>query len=493
MTLAWGSWRGCSAALSGVMLGAMVGMTAAAPSAYGQSGNYVAFNQVDEDALADTIEVNVRALNLRPAPSLDDPPISVVQGGEFLLKIGETFNTEEGINWLNVTRKDGSEGWVSERYVDSVKEALARVEGAATFVAGLGTPEAAVVAAVDEVKAGFVYPAPIGDAGWAYSHDKGRRAMEDLPFVTKTSYIESVPEDPELVVAALEDLVAEGNNLIFGTSYGYMDPMMEVAKRHPDVVFMHSSGFKTQPNAGTYFGRIYEARYLSGIVAGAMTESDIIGFAAAFPIPQVIRGINAFTLGAQSVNPQVQVKVKWTNTWYGPSIEKETADDLMDEGADIITIHQNSPTAMQAAQQRGKLAIGYHSDMQVFAPEATLTSVVWDWSGLYKEVASEMTDGDWKSEQIWAGLNDGVVDLAPMSDKVPADVQALVKQRRAAIGDRTLRIFEGPIRDTKGDIRVPSGQLVSDADLLTMDYYVLGVEGGVAPTLSTASDDDEAS
>jgi len=247
------------------------------------------------------------------------------------------------------------------------------------------------------------------------------------------------------------------------------------------------------PNAGTYFGRIYEARYLSGIVAGAMTESDIIGFAAAFPIPQVIRGINAFTLGAQSVNPQVQVKVKWTNTWYGPSIEKETADGLMDEGADIITIHQNSPTAMQAAQQRGKLAIGYHSDMQVFAPEATLTSVVWDWSGLYKEVASEMTDGDWKSEQIWAGLNDGVVDLAPMSDKVPADVQALVEQRRAAIGDRTLRIFEGPIRDTKGDIRVPSGQLVSDADLLTMDYYVLGVEGGVAPTFSTASDDDEAS
>jgi len=224
-----------------------------------------------------------------------------------------------------------------------------------------------------------------------------------------------------------------------------------------------------------------------------MTESDVIGFVAAFPIPQVIRGINAFTLGAQSVNPEVQVKVEWTNTWYGPGVEKETADGLMDDGADIITIHQNSPSAMQAAQQRGHLAIGYHSDMQAFAPEAMLTSVVWDWSGLYKDVASDMADGEWESEQIWAGLDEGVVDLAPMSDKVPVDVQALVEQRRAAIADRTLRIFEGPIRDVGGEIRVPSGQLLSDADLLTMDYYVLGVEGGVAPTLSTASDDDEAS
>jgi len=251
MTLAWGTWRGFSTAISGIMIGAMVGMTAAAPSAYGQTSGYVALNEVDPTTLDETFEVNVRALNFRPSPTLNEPPISVVQEGEFLLKIGETFNQEEGINWLNVTRNDGLEGWVSKRYVDSVKEAIDRVEGAAAFVAGLDTPEAAVVAAVDEIKAGFVYPAPIGDAGWAYSHDNGRQAMEQLPFVTKTSYVESVPEDPELVVAALEGLVAEGNNLIFGTSYGYMDPMMEVAKRHPDVVFMHSSGFKTQPNAGT--------------------------------------------------------------------------------------------------------------------------------------------------------------------------------------------------------------------------------------------------
>jgi basic membrane protein A len=480
-------------AVSAVVLGAMLGVMITTTSAHGQSGSYIAFDQIDPEALDETIVVNVRALNFRPSPTLAEDPISVVQEGEFLLTSGETFNQEEGISWLKVTRADGVEGWVSASYVDRIEDAVDRVEGAAAFLAKLDQPDDPVIAAVDEIKAGFVYPAPIGDAGWAYSHDSGRQALETLPFVTKTSYIESVPEDPELVVAALEDLVADGNNLIFGTSYGYMDSMMEVAKRHPDVVFMHSSGFKTEPNAGTYFGRIYEARYLSGIIAGSMTESNVVGFVAAFPIPQVIRGINAFTLGAQSVNPEIQVKVDWTNTWYGPGIERETAESLMDGGADVITIHQNSPSAMQAAQQRGVHAIGYHSDMQAFAPEAILTSVVWDWGGLYKQVASDMADGDWQSEQIWAGLDEGVVGLAPMSEKVPTDVQLLVNQRRDGLIQKSLRIFEGPIRDTKGEIRVPSGKVMSDADLLTMDFYVLGVDGGVAPTLSTASDEDEAS
>jgi basic membrane protein A len=256
---------------------------------------------------------------------------------------------------------------------------------------------------------------------------------------------------------------------------------------------MHSGGFKTEANASTYLGRIYEARYLSGIVAGATTEANVIGYVAAFPIPEVIRGINAFTLGAQSVNPEVEVQVEWTKTWYGPGIERESAERLLDDGADLITIHQNSPAAIQAAQQRGAYAIGYHSDMQAFAPDATLTSVVWDWRGLYKQVASDMAGGEWKSEQIWLGLDQGVVGLAPMSNRVPADIRKLVEQREKAIIDQRLRIFEGPIRDAGGDIRVPSGKVLSDADLLTMDYYVLGVEGGVAPTLTTASDEDEAS
>ncbi|MEM8949810.1 MAG: BMP family ABC transporter substrate-binding protein, partial [Pseudomonadota bacterium] len=244
MTLAWGKKPTFSATLSGAVLGATLGLTALSSSVHAQAGGYVTLNDVDPTTLDETFEVNVRALNFRGSPTIAEPPVSVVQDGEFLLKTGETFNSDEGINWLRVIREDGLEGWVSERYVSSVRDAVDRVEGAAAFLVGLNPTASPAVAAVDEVKAGFVYPAPVGDAGWAYSHDSGRQALEELPFVTKTSFVESVPEDPELVVAALEDLVAEGNNLIFGTSYGYMDSMMEVAKRHPDVVFMHSSGFK---------------------------------------------------------------------------------------------------------------------------------------------------------------------------------------------------------------------------------------------------------
>ena len=492
MTLAWGKRQVFPIAIVGIAFGATIGIMELSTPSFAQAGGYVAFNKVDPRTLLETFEVNVRALNFRTTPTIADPPVSVVQQGDFLLKTGETFNKDEGITWLKVIRKDGIEGWVSSRYVDAVKDSVDQVEGAAAFLAGLNTAETPALAAIDDIKAGFIYPGPVGDAGWAFSHDAGRRALEQLPFVSKTSYIESVPDDPELVVAALEDLVAEGNNLIFAASYGYMDPMIEVAKRHPDIVFMHNSGFKTEQNAGTYFGRIYQARYLSGIIAGAMTKSNQIGFVAAFPIPEVIRGINAFTLGAQSVNPEVQINVDWTSTWYGPGIEREKAEKLLDDGADVITIHQDTPSALQAAQQRGKYAIGYHSDMSPFAPKATLTSVVWNWSGLYEEVASDMTDGAWEPDQIWSGLEKGVVGLARLSNEVPADVRALIEQRRDAIIDRKLRIFEGPIRDAGGEIRVPSGQVLSDADLLTMDYYVLGVEGGVAPTLTTASDDNEA-
>jgi basic membrane protein A len=493
MTLAWDKGRALRSAMVGSMLCALAGTMALAPLAHGQSGDYVTFNQIDPANLDETFEVNVRALNFRPSPTLGESPISVVQQGEFLLKTGETFNQDEGITWLKVIRGDGLEGWVSARYAQPVREAVDRVEGAAAFLAGLSLPAAPAVAALDDIRAGFIYPGPVGDAGWAYSHDAGRQALDDLPFVSKTSYIESVPEDPKLVAAALEKLVAEGSNLIFGASYGYMDPMIEAAKRHPDVVFMHASGFKTLANAGTYFGRIFQARYLSGIVAGAMTKSNVLGYVAAFPIPEVIRGINAFTLGAQSVNPEVKVKVVWTETWYGPGIEYAKSNETLDAGADVIAIHQDSPAALQAAQQRGAYAIGFHSDMQAFAPEAVLTSAVWNWGGLYQRIATRIKDGPWKPDQIWAGLDEGVVGLAPISEKVPADIRNLVEQRRQALIDNTLRIFEGPIRDTSGDVRVPSGQLVSDADLLTMDYYVLGVEGGIAPTFSTASDSDEAS
>ena len=265
---AWSKGIAFSAVTFGCVLGAAIGVAVTAPSAHAQAGDYITFDDVDPTRLHETFQVNVRALNFRPTPSLIEPPLSVVQEGEFLLKTDETFNQDEGINWLKGIRSDGLEGWVSARYVDPVKQSIDRVESAAAFLASLEPKAPPLLSAVDEIKAGFIYPGPVGDAGWAFSHDAGRRAMEQLPFVSKTSFIESVPEDPKLVVAALEDLVSEGNNLIFGASYGYMDPMIEMAKRHPGVVFMHNSGFKTEANAGTYFGRIYQARYLSGHCRG---------------------------------------------------------------------------------------------------------------------------------------------------------------------------------------------------------------------------------
>lgn len=487
MTLVRGGWH--------VMIAALVMgvLTSAAPSIYGQDSAHIQLKDVERSSLNAAYQVQVHALNFRSEPTLNTPPLSVVQRGDFLLETGRTFNQDEGIEWVKVIRGDGLEGWVSGRHIQPVKDALVTVEDAAAFLANLTPATAALsVGAMDDLRAGFVFVSPVGDAGWTFSHDNGRQALEKMPFVSETSYIESVPEEPKLVSDAIEQLVAEGSNLIFATSYGYMDPTIEAAKRHPDVVFMHSSGFKTQPNAGTYFGRIYEARYLSGIVAGAMTETNLIGYIAAFPIPEVIRGINAFTLGAQSVNPEVRVEIEWTKTWYGPGIERSKAELLLDREADVLAIHQDSPAAIQAAAQRGKFAIGYHSDMSPFGPETVLTSAVWDWGVIYKQIALELREGVWDPEQLWWGLEKGVVGLAPVSDKVPADVRALVEQRETEIADQRLRIFEGPIRDVQGDIRVPSGALLSDADLLTMDYYVLGVEGGIAPAVSLASDEGEA-
>jgi basic membrane protein A len=473
--------------LTALLLAAILGGSLAEA----QDASPVQFSGIDRAALEETYVVNARALNFRPEPSLRNEPLTVVQQNEYVLKLGQTFNDAERIEWFNVRQKDGREGWVSSKYLDPVADALALVEGGAGFLATLGpAPDAANVAASEELKVGFLYVSPIGDAGWTYSHDRGRQSLETLPYVAGTSYIDSVPEEEEQVGATLDRLVAEGNNLIFGASYGYMDPMIAAAKRHPDTVFMHASGFKTAPNVGTYFGRMYEARYLAGMVAGGMTESKVIGYVAAFPIPEVIRGINAFTLGAQTVDPELRVKVTWTKTWYGPGIERERAEKLIDGGADVITIHQDSPSAIQVAEQRGVYAIGYHSDMSPFAHNATLTSAIWDWGVLYQEVAKELHEGSWKPNQLWWGTREGIVGLAPISPHVPAALVEQVEAKRQAIIEGRFRVFDGPVRDSDGEIRIPSGKTPSDADLLTMDYYVLGVDGGIAPNVTLPEDNE---
>ncbi len=348
-------------------------------------------------------------------------------------------------------------------------------EVAAKAPAAEAPAKAEEAAPAEEMKVGFIYVSPVGDAGYSYAHDLGRQAVAKMPGVT-TSYVESVPEgaDAERVIT---NMARKGFKLIFTTSYGYMDPTLKVAKQFPDVVFMHCSGYKTAENMGNYFGRIYQARYLTGIVAGEMTKSNTIGYVAAFPIPEVIRGINAFTLGVRSVNPKAQVRVVWTKTWYDPATEKEAAKSLLDVGADVITQHQDSPGPMEAAQEAGAWGIGYNSDMSTFAPKAVLTSAIWNWAPLYVQTVKQVEEGTWHTESLWEGMAENVVGIAPLSDMVPAKVKDEVAAAKADIVSGKLHVFAGPINDQSGAVKVPEGQALSDQDMLGMTWFVQGVVG----------------
>lgn len=327
------------------------------------------------------------------------------------------------------------------------------------------------------IKAAWIYVSPVGDAGWTLAHDQGRLALDDLDYL-ETAYTESVPEGAE-AERTISQYVRDGYNLIFTTSFGYMDPTINVATSSPDVTFMHCSGFKTADNVGTYFGRMYQPRYLSGIVAGKMTESGTIGYVAAHPIPEVIRGINAFTLGVRSVNPDAKVHIVWTQTWYDPAKEREAAESLLDVGADVIAQHQDTPAPQQAAEARGGYSVGYNSDMSSFAPAAHLTAPIWNWEVVYRRVVEEVHDGTWSSGQYWGGLADGVVDLAPYGEFVPQEVRDLVDARRAEIVAGSWDVFTGPINDQDGAVWVADGETMSDPDMLGMTTLVEGVVGTI--------------
>lgn len=323
---------------------------------------------------------------------------------------------------------------------------------------------------------GFVYVSPVGDAGYSYAHDQGRIFIEKEHWIT-TSYVEAVHEgaDSERVIM---NMARKEYDMVFTTSFGYMDPTIKVGKDFPNAKFMHCSGFKTSDNVSNYFGRIYQARYLTGIVAGSMTKSNIIGYVAAFPIPEVIRGINAFTLGAQSVNPDVEVRVVWTKTWYDPALEKDAANSLLDVGADVIAQHQDSPGPQEAAEHKGVYSIGYNTDMAAFAPKAHLTAAVWNWGPLYLDTMQRVKDGTWKgNESLWWGMDKGVVDIAPFGDMVPEDVRKVVLEKKDELVKGTDTIFAGPIKDQSGEVRIPEGQSADDKTLLGMTWFVQGVVG----------------
>lgn len=349
-----------------------------------------------------------------------------------------------------------------------------------TLIAGCGQQAPAPEGPKDEpITVGFVYIGPPGDGGYTYAHDQGRKYLEEqLGDKVKTIYKESVPEDQESE-KVMRDMIDQGAKVIFATSFGYMDHVANVAKEFPDVAFMHCSGYLLGENYGNYFGRIEEPRYLSGIVAGMKTKANKIGYVAAFNIPEVIRGINAFTLGVRSVNPEAVVEVKWTNTWYDPAKEKEAAIALLDAGVDVIAQHQDTAGPQVAAEERGAFSVGYNSDMSAMAPKAYMTAPVWNWGPYYVEQVKAVMDGTWKSEAYWGGMKDGIVELAPLTANAPEGAQAAVDGAKAKILSGELHVFAGPIKDQSGEIKVPEGSVVSDQEQLEMKWFVEGVIGKI--------------
>jgi len=332
-------------------------------------------------------------------------------------------------------------------------------------------------AAADPVKVGFVYVSPIGDAGWTFQHDTGRKEMEKaLAGKVTSKFVEAVPEgaDAERVI---RELAQAGNKIIFTTSFGYMNPTLKVAKQFPETYFEHATGYKTDKNVGIYNARFYEGRYLAGIVAGKMTKSNIGGYVAAFPIPEVVMGINAFTRGMRSVNPTAEVKVIWVNAWFDPGREREAADTLVSQGADVLTHHTDSTAVMQAAEAKKVYAVAYHSDMSKYGPHAQLTAVTHQWGAYYTKAVQDVISGTWKPGNVWGGIKDGMIKMGPFNPVVPREVQDLVNKTAADIGAGKFHPFTGPVRDNDGKERLAAGQVMSDDVLSKMDYYVEGVQG----------------
>ena len=336
-----------------------------------------------------------------------------------------------------------------------------------------------VVHATEPLKIGFVYVGPIGDHGWTYQHDQGRLAIErEFGDRVKTTYVESVKEgaDSERVI---RQLASTGHQLIFTTSFGFMNPTLKVAKQFPQVRFEHATGYKRGTNVATYTARFYEGRYIAGVIAGRITESNTIGYVASFPIPEVVRGINAFTLGLRKVNPQATVKVVWVNSWYDPGKEGAAARALIDQGADILLQHTDSPAPMQAAEERGIYAVGQASDMHRFGPKAQLTAIVNQWGNYYVQRTRQVMDSTWSSKDTWGGLAADMITMASYNNNLPAEIVAEAKQLKTDIGNAKLHPFQGPIRDQSGKERLARGQTLDDNTLLGMNWYVEGVEGSL--------------
>jgi basic membrane protein A len=347
--------------------------------------------------------------------------------------------------------------------------------GALVGAAALALSADGAVAQQQKLKVGFSYVGPVGDHGWSYQHDVGRKAIEKaLGDKVETTYVESVPEaDSE---RAIEQLARTGHGLIFTTSFGFMEPTVKVAKKYPNIKFEHATGFKRAPNLATYAAKFHEGRYVIGQIAGKMTKSGTIGYVGAFPIPEVVSGINSYFLGAQSVNPGVKLKVVWANSWYDPAKEADAGKALLDQGVDVIAQHTDSPAPLQAAEARGKFGFGQASDMERFAPKAQLTAIVDNWADYYVERTKAVLDGTWKSQDLWGGFDTGMVVMSPFKN-MPDDVKKMAEETEAAIKSGKLNPFKCPVLKQDGtEVECKGTGALSDEQVLSMNFYVKGID-----------------
>ncbi len=379
---------------------------------------------------------------------------------------------------------------------DLKKRTLLRAAAMAATVAGLSacgkteppapapapTPAAEAPAAApapEKLKIAFAYIGPVGDGGWTFAHDNARKALEkEFGDKIQTTFVENVPEsaDAERVI---REMASSGNKLIFGTTFGYMEPMLKVAADHKDVKFEHATGFKTADNLRTYDSRTYEGAYMAGVIAGKMTKSNTLGVVASVPIPEVIRNINSFTLGAQSVNPNVKTRVVWVNKWFDPPTETSAATSLINQGADVLMQNTDSSAVLQTAEKMGKRAFGWDSDMTSYGPKAHLGSAIINWAPYYIQATREALDGNWKTGQSWWGVKEGAIDLVSIADDVPEDTKKRIEEIKAGLKDGTFSIWKGPIVDNSGKEVLAKDAVADDKFLSGVNFYVKGVEGKV--------------
>lgn len=329
------------------------------------------------------------------------------------------------------------------------------------------------------LKVAFAYIGPVGDGGWTFAHDNGRKALEAaLGDRIQTTHVESVPESAD-AERVLRGFAADGNTLVFGTTFGYMEYMVRLAQDFPQTRFEHATGYKTAANLSTYDSRTYEGAYMAGVIAGGMTQSKVLGVVGSVPIPEVIRNINSFTLGAQSVNPAITTKVVWVNEWFSPPKETEAATSLINNGADVLFQNTDSAAVLKTAQEKGVRAFGWNSDMTAYGEKAHLASAVIDWSPYYIATTQAVLDGNWSSKKSWWGVKEGAIDIVALADDIPADVKERVATVRQGLKDGTFHIWQGPIQNQAGEAVLAEGTVADDAFLGGINFYVKGVEGRV--------------